>query len=180
MSIARLPPAAAPSPALPQRGREREAVAANVDREAAKAKASRSSGFLLPLPLWGRVGEGGATAAVGVKSAAGGTHRLNSCRSTSFIAWLSCGCSSPGSLCAGGDGAAGAGELGGVRLRLLLPPWPNPCCSRLPKVSPSLPSWPDCPLSPEPVPPDPPSPPNALLKPPPCANRPLPISLSLA
>src|ERR1700686_2558800 len=119
----------------------------------------------------GRGGDHRGGGESGVRSLA--TQRLKSCRSTSFIGWLSG--EGGGSLCGGADGASGVGEFGGTP-RPWWPPWPNPCCRRLPKVSPSLPSASDCPLSPEPDPPDPPSPP----KPPPLPNRPLPISLSLA
>src|SRR5258708_7199215 len=74
-------------------------------------------------------------------------YRLNNCLNTSFIAglsWVTCGIVS---VCAGGGagGAAASGEAadgGGILRPWLRPLWPDPprpCCSRLPKVSPSLP-----------------------------------------
>src|ERR1700722_10822549 len=75
--------------------------------------------------------------------ACAGSHRLNSCFSTSFIGWLSCdGGGMEESLACGAAGragmpagacAAGAGTAGMLR------PCPSPCCSRLPMVSPSWP-----------------------------------------
>ena len=51
------------------------------------------------------------------------SHRLNNCRSTSFIGWLSCWSCGAGSFCAGADWLLGGGAgVGAARPRL----WPRP------------------------------------------------------
>src|SRR5258705_301010 len=85
-------------------------------------------------------------------------------------------------------GGVWGGELGGILRSRRRPP--NPCWSRLPGVSPSLPpsrpcpprfaSFPLEPLVPDWFPLRPPRLPNRPPKPPLAPNRPLPISFSLA
>src|ERR1700680_4291785 len=89
-------------------------------------RARRVSG--LPSPLWGGVGEGGGRGGGENEVRGIETQRLKSCRSTSFIGWLSG--EGGGSLCGGADGASGVGEFGGMP-RLWWAPSAKPLLHRM-------------------------------------------------
>ncbi len=72
-------------------------------------------------------------------------HRLNNCRSTSFIAWLSwVACGMSVCVAAGGSGGAGSGEGDGCDGGGMLRPWLRACPGR---TRPAIPAAADCPRS---------------------------------